>query len=337
MIDLSRFPRLRLAHLPTPLEALETLSTHYGRRIFIKRDDCSGLCFGGNKVRKLEFVLADAVAKGADTIITWAGLQSNHVRQTAAACAKLNLRCHCVLANPVPGRSPEYARSGNVLLDRLHGAILHFVADENSATQERISFLEDEERRAGRNPYVLISGASNGLGALGYVACAAELLQQCEEQGITPSNIVLATGSAGTQAGLVAGLRLLNSQVAVTGVSVSEPSAVKCKKVRDILDQLADLLAVPPQIVPDHDIIVTDHFVGDGYGLPTRESEHALRLVAKAEGILLDPVYTAKAMAGLLSLLEAGAADREDVIFLHTGGTPALFAYERELSRARAA
>ena len=323
-LDLSRFPRLTLAHLPTPLEQLERLGRELGSRLFVKRDDCTGLAFGGNKTRKLEF----ALEQGADAIVTSGGLQSNHVRQTAAAAARLGLACHAVLDNPLSDPPPAYEHSGNRLLDELFGAVAHVVA--GAEVESRIEELTASLKTEGKTPYVVPLGASDGVGALGYVECARELLVQCEAANVQPSHVFLATGSAGTHGGLLAGLRLLGSHLAVVGVAVSETTEAKRAKVRDLVDQVSHVLGLRESSVDDDDIVVLDEYVGAGYGVPTAAAEAAIRRLARVEGLLLDPVYTGKAMAGMLDLL----ANRRleglcDPIFLHTGGTPALFAYAR--------
>lgn len=324
--DLSEFPRVRLAQLPTPLEP--TGLGGAGVRVFAKRDDCTGLALGGNKARKLEFALGDALRQQATLLLTSGARQSNHVRQTAAAAARLRLGCKVVLHDPVARPAACYAQSGNYLIDGLFGADVHLVADGEDATAACLDRLAAAAVRAGERPYVVPLGASDGLGALGYALCAQELLSQAAEQGLSPSAVVLATGSGGTHAGLLAGLRLLGSDLPVIGISVSEPAAAKQARVRDVLGQMQALIGVE-LAVPDSEIRVLDRYVGAGYAHPTAESQAALRLVARREGLLLDPVYTAKAMAGLLDLVDRGELCG-DVIFLHSGGAPALFAYADE-------
>lgn len=323
--DISAFARRQIAHLPTPLEEMRSCEALGDVRLFVKRDDCTGLGMGGNKARKLEFTLGDAIARGATLLITSGARHSNHVRQTAAAAARAGLGCRVVLHDPIERPTLFYETSGNYLLDGLFGAELHIVADGEAATDDRIASLVEAAEEAGETPYVVPLGASDGIGALGYALCAQELLAQCAERGIAPSAILLATGSGGTQAGLLAGLRLLGSDVPVIGISVSEPSGIKHAKVRGVLQQMLELTGAGIDI-PDRDIIVLDDYVGEGYALPTEASNQALRLIASAAGLLLDPVYTAKAIAGLLDLAQRGRLSG-DVVFLHTGGSPALFAY----------
>lgn len=335
-MDFSAFPRVPLAHLPTPLEPLHipTGSPH-DARLFVKRDDCTGLGFGGNKTRKLEFAVGHALAMGADTLITSGAWQSNHVRQTAAAAARFGLRCEVVISDAAGRETEAYRASGNLLLHSLFGAHLHFVADDGDATMAGIDRLVGEATARGEKPYVVTLGVSDAIGSLGYAECARELLAQFQAQAISPSAIVLATGSGGTHAGLLAGLRLLGSAIPVIGISVSEPKEIKFGKVRTVADAMLALCGAPSSVVPDADIVVLDDYTGPGYAIPTVEANDALRMLAASQGLLLDPVYTAKAMAGLLDLLDRGTLGG-DVVFIHTGGTPALFAYVDEFPLTKA-
>jgi len=322
-------PRVSLAHLPTPLQPMTRLRAVLGcaPALFVKRDDCTGLALGGNKTRKLEFTLGAALAAGADTLVTTGGLQSNHVRQTAAAAARCGLACHAMVASPLPRPDSIYRSSGNLLLDGLFGAVLHEAADDAVATA-RAAALVESLRRDGRRPFLVPLGASDGLGSLGYVVCAEELLAQCREQGVAATHVVLCTGSAGTHGGLLAGLRRAGSAISVIGVSSSEPSAVKIGKVRSVMGQVFETLGEAPPPNLDAGIDVRDDYVGEGYAFPTDEANRAIRLAAETEALVLDPVYTGKAMAGLIDLLAKGEfADDAQVVFLHTGGAPALFAY----------
>ncbi|MGH8159760.1 MAG: D-cysteine desulfhydrase family protein [Rhodanobacter sp.] len=328
---LARIARVELAQLPTPLSSMRRLAASLSvpPRLFVKRDDCTGLAFGGNKTRKLEFTIAAAMAAGADTLITTGGVQSNHVRQTAAAAAKWGLACHAILDNPLGTPPPDYLASGNRLLDTLLGARIHPAPSGEAAIAARVTELASEIKAAGGHPFVVPLGASDEIGSLGYVVCATELLAQIAEQGLDVSHVVLCTGSAGTHAGLLTGLRLEGSAIQVIGISSSEPAAVKAAKVADISARILRLLGQPPWHPLPDDIRVHDEYVGAGYGAWTVAAEQAIRLVASTEGMLLDPVYTGKAMAGLIDLLARGALkDVRDVVFLHTGGAPALFAYQ---------
>jgi L-cysteate sulfo-lyase len=333
------FPRVALGHLPTPLEPAPALTRALGGpRIFIKRDDCTGLALGGNKTRKLEFSMAAALEQRADLIVTSGGTQSNHVRQTAAAAAKLGLECQCVIGNPLRTFQADYIRTGNVLLDRLLGAQLHVASDTGPATDAELARLVARAQRAGRRPYVIPVGASDGVGSLGYVNCATELLQQCATAGIEPSHVIVATGSAGTHAGLLVGLRLNASAIEVIGVAVSETSALKVAKVRRVVDQLVALIGAAPDLVADRDVAVLDAYVGAGYAIAAPSTIEAVRMAAQLEALILDPVYTGKAMAGLIDLVRTGRLhDAKDMIFLHTGGSPAIFAYSDALTASAGA
>jgi len=327
-MNTDQFPRINLAHLPTPLEPMSRLSRYLGGPdIWIKRDDCTGLGSGGNKTRKLEFLMADALEKGADTIITLGAVQSNHVRQTAAASARLGLACHGLLETEVPCSQESYRASGNVLLDGLFAATVEYHehgSDLAALALERANELKAE----GRVPYIIPVGGSNAIGALGYVDCANELAAQLRESGLSPNHLVHATGSAGTQAGLLAGLHGLDSDIRVCGVSVSADQATQFNKVRVLIDELA-LLGGLDGSIEDHRIVVRDSYVGEGYGMPTEGMREAVRLCAEKEGILLDPVYSGKAMAGLIDMIRSGELAQDDtVVFLHTGGSAGLFAYD---------
>jgi L-cysteate sulfo-lyase len=324
---LGGFPRVSLAHLPTRLERLGSLSKHLGGPdIWIKRDDCTGLATGGNKTRKLEFLMADALRRGADTVVTIGAVQSNHVRQTAAAAARLGLGCHAVLETEVPCTEATYLASGNVLLDRLFGATLGY--HEHGADMPAVAEAEAARLvREGRKPYLIPVGGSNALGALGYVDCATEIARQADEAGIAPDCLVHASGSAGTQAGLLAGFSALGQNLPVTGISVSSDEATQREKVRAVLDDTTELLGLDE--LPDSAVRVSDAHVGPGYGQPTAAMREAMALCARLEGLLLDPVYSGKAMAGLFAMIRSGELSaRDTVVFLHTGGSAGLFAYD---------
>jgi L-cysteate sulfo-lyase len=326
-MHLSRFPRLRFAHLSTPLEPMERLSRHLGGpRLWIKRDDCTGLSTGGNKTRKLEFLMGEAVAKGADTIITQGATQSNHARQTAAAAAKSGMACHLLLEDRTGNQSPDYTLNGNVLLDRLHGATVSKrpgAADMNAEMEALASDL----RAKGKKPYVIPGGGSNPVGALGYVNAALELLVQGNDLGIKIAHVVHATGSAGTQAGLVTGLVAANSAIPVLGIGVRAPREKQEQSVFDLACRTADYMNLPGIVRRDH-VVANCDYVGAGYGIPTPGMREALKLVARTEAILLDPVYSGKGMDGLIDLVNKGFfAKDSDVVFLHTGGSAGLFGY----------
>jgi len=329
---LSSFPRVRLAHLPTPLESMQRLSKLLGGpHLWIKRDDCTGLSTGGNKTRKLEFIMADALKEGADSVVTAGATQSNHTRQTAAAAARLDLSCHLLLWNMNRSAERAYCQNGNPLLNQLHGAVIHEL-DGAGATSEiaylntEINQFSDRLRETGRRPYPVPVGASNAIGALGYVVCALELLDQAKESGFKIDAIVLKSGSAGTHAGLIAGLRAVNAPTSVVGIGGGKSPVNLEEVVFQIARQTASLLGIP-DAVKRSDVVAADPVPG-GYGLLTNEVAEVIGLLARAEGILLDPVYTGRAMVGLIQLIRQGKFGREgNVVFLHTGGTASLFGY----------
>lgn len=332
MIDLSSFPRVRLAHLPTPLEPLDRVSKHLGGpRLWIKRDDCTGLSTGGNKVRKLEFVLADAIAAKADTVVTSGAMQSNHSRQTAAAAARLGLKCHLLLWNMTGCRERAYLQNGNILLDRLHDATIHELS--GAGAKDPLTYLNGEVdkftqqlREQGARPYAVPVGASNPRGALGYVECARELLSQASESGLKIDAVVHRTGSAGTQAGLVAGFAVAGAQVPVIGIGGGEsPKELEELAFRMAAD-VASMLG-KPSAVKRSAVVATDPNPVP-YGLLTPEVSQVISLFARTEGILIDPVYTGPALVGLLELIRQGRFERgSNVVFVHTGGTASLFSY----------
>lgn len=330
-MHLSRFPRVSLAHLPTPLEPLPRLSEHLGGpQIWVKRDDCTGLATGGNKTRKLEFVMADAIEKRADVIITQGAVQSNHVRQTAAAARKLGMECEVVFEKRVRDASDAYRNSGNVLLDRIFGARLRDVekgTDMDAAMQD----VADDLRSKGHTPYIIPGGASNRIGALGYIGCALELISQANEQGIVIDHVLHATGSAGTQAGLVTGLKVVNAKIPVTGIGVNAPQELQEEKVYKLALETAEYVGAPGAILRK-DIVANCDYVGEGYGLPTREMNDAVMLAARLEGLLFDPVYSGKGLAGMIDLIKKGYfGDASNIVFVHTGGVAGLFGYSDQL------
>ncbi|UVO09804.1 D-cysteine desulfhydrase [Pectobacterium polonicum] len=329
-MHLARFPRLSLGHFPTPLEALPNLSAYLGGpTIYIKRDDATGLATGGNKTRKLEFLLADAQQQGADVIITQGATQSNHVRQTIAAAAKLGLKTKVLLEKRVEDYGEDYQRSGNVLLDNLLGGEIIDHLPAGTDMQQAMETLAESLRKEGLKPYVIPGGGSSPVGALGYVACAEELLFQSSQQRLRIDHIVHATGSTGTQAGLVNGLVATNSQSPLLGISVRAPKAKQEENVYALAQRTWQLLGIPGEL-PRSAVQVNSDYVGKGYGIPTEGTLEALRLLAQLEGILLDPVYSGKGMAGLIDLIRQGhfRAD-ENIVFIHTGGSAGLFGYRQ--------
>jgi len=322
---ISSLPRLELAHTPTPLEALPNLSKALGGPdIWIKRDDCTGFALGGNKVRKLEYLMADAKAKGATTVITAGGTQSNHVRQTAAAAVRLGIKCHAILERV---RTDDlYETNGNALLDHLFGAVSHFV-EMNADMDAAMAKLSAELTASGETVYIVPIGGSNALGSMGYVSCAMELSQQLRAENIHPSAIVHASGSAGTQAGLLVGLSLAGLEIPVIGMCVSRSGDAQSEKVTSLVASLADFIE-RSDLTDVVDVICDGAYVGPGYGVETPEMILAVQMLARTEGVFLDPVYTGKAMAGLIDYVQSGKfAGAGPIVFLHTGGTPALFVY----------
>lgn len=326
-LELGRFARFDLCHQPTPIEPMPRLSARLGGpSLFIKRDDCTGLAGGGNKTRKLEFLLGEALDQGADLLVTQGAVQSNHVRQTAAAACKAGLGCHALLERRVPDRARDYEHTGNVLLDRLFGATLEFLPpglDMNAEAEAVVQTL----RKQGRRPYFIPGGGSNAVGALGYAACAEEILLQQQGTELNFDWLVMATGSTGTQAGLVAGLHGLGSDLPVLGISVRHPHDRQVAAVHALAAATLDKLGAQP--IDASRILVDDGYVGAGYGQPADSTLEAIELAAREEGVLLDPVYSGKGMAGLIGRIRAGVFRPSDkVLFLHTGGATALFAYE---------
>ena len=331
---LSRFPRVRLAHLPTPLEFLPRLTAHLGGpKVYVKRDDCTGLGTGGNKTRKLEFLMADAVNHNATVIITQGAVQSNHARQTAAAACKLGMRSELVFEKRVTDATDSYMHSGNVFLDHMFGANIREV-EKGSDMDAEMEKVAEELRAAGETPYIIPGGGSNPIGALGYVGCTLEIIEQANEQGVVFDRIVHATGSAGTQAGLLVGAKASNSGIPVLGIGVNAPRDVQEEKVFKLAVETAEFVGAPG-IIQREDVVANCDYVGDGYGVPTKGMNDAVLLLARLEGLLFDPVYSGKGLAGMLDLIAKGeiGAD-ETIVFVHTGGSAALFAYHDRLEVA---
>lgn len=326
-MHLARFPRVRLFPTPTPLEKLEALSRHLGGpEIWIKRDDCTVVATGGNKVRKLEWLIGEARVQGATHIVTQGAVQSNHVRQTAAVARRFGMSCTALLEHRIETNDRDYLNSGNVLLDKLFDCAIEYRPaglDMNAEAEKKGAEL----RATGVNTYVIPGGGSNRVGALGYVSCAQELVQQADEMGLTIDRVVTATGSAGTQAGLVTGLQGVNAGIPVLGIGVRLPRDRQEANVFRLAEATADYCGVRGGI-PRDAVVANCDYVGDGYGIPTESMAEAVRMLARLEGILLDPVYSGKAMAGLIDLIRKGEIGRnETVVFLHTGGAVGLFGY----------
>ncbi|RZS79814.1 D-cysteine desulfhydrase [Phyllobacterium myrsinacearum] len=329
-MNLARFPRISLAHLPTPLERLDNLTRVLnGPEIWIKRDDCTGLSTGGNKTRKLEFLMAAAQAEGADTVITQGATQSNHARQTAAAASKLGMSCHLLLEDRTKKTDFDYTENGNVLLDVLHGATIERCASHPDMNGEMMKVAE-KLKAAGKKVYAIPGGGSNPVGALGYVNAALELVAQANTMGLKVDHIVHATGSAGTQAGLVAGLVGLNSDIKLLGIGVRAPKEKQEENVFKLACSTADLLGMSDAVKREH-VMANCDYVGEGYGFPPPATIDAIRMLAKLEAILLDPVYSGKGMSGLIDLVRKGHFRKgETVVFIHTGGQIGLTAYAKD-------
>ena len=325
-MTLARLPRRRYTPAPTPLERMDRLSAALGGpEVWIKRDDLTGLAGGGNKTRKLEFLVADALAQGADTLITVGAVQSNHCRLTLAAAVKEGLRCRLVLEERVPGSYDPHATGNNLLFDLL-GVESTTVVPAGTDLAAAMAAVADELAAQGRRGYVIPGGGSNALGAMGYVACAQEVLAQCFDQGVEFDRWVCASGSAGTHAGLLVGLHAAGAATPLTGINVRRPRAEQEGNVHALATQAAAFLGAPEP--PRGAVECLDEWVGPGYSIPTLEMVEAVRLFASLEGVLLDPVYTGKAAAGLIGLARDGTLKKgERVMFLHTGGAPALYAY----------
>ena len=326
-MKLARFPRVRLTHSPTALEPMPNLTRLLGGpQLWIKRDDCTGLATGGNKTRKLEFLMGEALAQKADVVLTQGATQSNHARQTAAAAARLGLACEILLEDRTGFAHEDYRKSGNVLLDRLFGAPLHHFPGGTDMEAE-LARRGDELRAAGRRPYVIPGGGSNPVGTLGYVTCALELIAQANDRDLNIDLLVHATGSTGTQAGLVAGLEGARAGIPVLGIGVRAPRPLQEERVFALAQRAAELLGIGGAVKREA-VVANCDYVGEGYGLPTPGMVEALELTARTEGIVLDPVYSGKAMAGLIDLIrKEHFKPEQNIVFLHTGGAVGLFGY----------
>mgnify|MGYP001222845459 FL=1 len=326
-MNLARFPRRRYTSGSTPIEKLSRLSEIMGGpEIYIKRDDQLGLAAGGNKTRKLEFLMADALAKGADTIITCGAVQSNHCRLTLAAAVKEGLKCRLVLEERVPNSYQPRANGNNFLFHLLGVEKIYVVPGGTDMTQAMEEVAEEVVSEGGK-PYIIPGGGSNPIGATGYVACAQEIITQTFELGLKIDHVVCASGSGGTHTGLVTGFYGLNAPIQVTGICVHRPKAAQEEYLYHLAQQTAQRLGLR-ETIPREAFVCFDQYVGPGYSLPTEGMKEAVYLLASAEGILLDPVYTGKAMAGLLDLIRQGYFKKDEtILFIHTGGSPALYAY----------
>ncbi len=333
---LEDLPRVRLGHAPTPLEAMPNLQAALGcGPLHVKRDDCTGLAFGGNKVRQLEFYLGEARAEDADTVLITGAVQSNFVRLAAAAARHLGMDCHIQLEERVPKHDPIYRESGNVLLDRLLGATLHSYGEgeDEAGADRRLGEIAAELKASGRRPYIIpLAPGHKPLGALGYVVAARELLAQMRDWDLTFDEIVVPSGSGNTHAGLLFGLRALGCAITVTGVCVRRAASLQHDRIAGRCRDIADLLGLEP-MVGDDDVRLIDESFYPGYGQLNEPTLRAIESAARCEGLILDPVYTGKAMAGLIQRASEGDPERS-LLFMHTGGTPALFAYGEALTKA---
>jgi D-cysteine desulfhydrase len=324
-MNISRFPRRRYTPHATPIEQLPRLGAALGIDLWVKRDDLLGLAGGGNKTRKLEFLVADALARGCDTLITVGAPQSNHCRLTLAAAAREGLKCRLVIEERVPGTYAPDAVGNNLLFDLMGAERVRMVPAGTDLAAEA-----DAVAAAGGKAAILVGGGSSPLGALGYAACAAEISAQAFDMGLAFDELVVASGSAGTHAGIVAGVAALNWALPVTGISVRRATAEQEGNVHKLAVETAALMQTP---APAREtVVVDDRWVGAGYSIPTREMVEAVRLAAALEGLLLDPVYTGKAFAGLIGRAREGAfGERRRILFVHTGGAPSLHAFAHAL------
>ena len=332
---LDDLPRVRLAHLPTPIEEMPNLSAKLGGdvRLFVKRDDCTGLALGGNKVRQLEYYMGAAQANAADTILITGAVQSNFMRSAAAAARKLGMDCHVQFEQRVPRQDPTYHQSGNVLLDKLLGATLHSYLDgeDEAGADARLGEIAESLRAEGRRPYIIhLAPGHPPLGALGYVEAARELVGQIADSDLALDEIVIASGSGHTHGGLLFGLRALGCDIAVTGVCVRRAADPQRQRISARCREIAEILDVEP-LVDDGDIHLIDDFLAPGYGQLNEPTKDAMAMAARCEALILDPVYTGKTMAGFIHRVRESAPGHR-MLFIHSGGAPAVFAYGDDLA-----
>jgi len=322
---LEKFERIKLGHFPTPIEHLKNMTKYLnGPNIFIKRDDCTGLATGGNKTRKLEFLMPDAIKNKAQLVVTVGAVQSNHARQTAAACTLLGLQCLIILEQRLKDPPESYMKSGNVFLNKLFGAKIN-ICPRNEDVLKYSEKLIKNIKSKGTNVYFIPGGGSNSIGSLGYVECLNEIIKENNKYDFT--QIVHATGSSGTQAGLLAGRKYFNCKIPVTGICVRHKKDTQVDKVYTEAKKTCEKLQC--KILNKSDVIVYDEYIGTGYGEPTEGMIEATNLLAKKEAILLDPVYSGKGFAGLIDLIRNKKFTKDDnVLFIHTGGAVSLSAYE---------
>lgn len=332
MEALTKIPKVQLWDTFTPLEPQVRLAKQIGAKsVLVKRDDCNGLAFGGNKVRQLEYYLGEALTKKADTVLMTGAVQSNFVRTAAAACCKLGLSCHIQLEDRVPKDDPEYKRSGNVLLDELFGATLHYFpeGENEEGADQNLKDIAAALTKEGKTPYIVPMHPSHPpLGALGYVEAAYELVAQFKELGGLPDEIFVPSGSGNTHGGLVYGLRSVGCNVPVTGVCVRRDASQQRPRISQRFKQIADMLG-QDNPVKDSDLVLTDEFLAPQYGIAGPQAHEAIKVAARTEGLILDPVYTAKTFAALLQSAEQSPG--RNLVFIHTGGGPSIFGYGEEL------
>tara|TARA_Y100000590_G_scaffold114595_1_gene130580 strand:- start:2128 stop:3108 length:981 start_codon:yes stop_codon:yes gene_type:complete len=322
---LEKFERIKLGHFPTPIEHLKNISKYLGGpNIFIKRDDCTGLATGGNKTRKLEFLMPDAIKNKAELVVTIGAVQSNHARQTAAACTLMGLKCLIILEQRLKDPPQAYMNSGNVFLNKLFGADVKICPKEENPLDFANQVMNDIKSK-GTNVYFIPGGGSNPIGALGYVECINEIIKENSKYNF--SKIIHATGSSGTQAGLLAGKKYFNSKIPTIGICVRYKKEIQINKVYSEAVKTCEKLKC--KILDKSEVIVDDGYIGPGYGEPTDSMKEAVKLLAIKEGILLDPVYSGKAFAGLIGMIRKKQLKKdENILFIHTGGAVSLSAYE---------
>lgn len=332
---LKQLPRVNLAHKPTPIDALNNLSAYCGGpKLYAKRDDCTGLAFGGNKVRQLEFYLGEAAAQSADTVLITGAIQSNFVRLAAAAACRLGMQCHIQLEDRVSDVDDTYKNSGNVLLDRMLGAHLHFYeeGEDEFGADRCLREIAGALEKQGRRTYVIpLAPGHPPLGALGYVLAAEEIMSQIQSQGLDFDEVVVASGSGHTHAGLLFGLRALGFDAPVSGICVRRDAVAQRDRIRKRCEEIAELLDIASPVKPA-DILLDDTFLAPGYGKTNPPTMAAIELSAQQEGLFVDPTYTAKSMAGFIDRARHGNAEG-NMLFIHTGGQPAIFGYEPKLTQ----
>ncbi len=330
---LDSLPRALLSHTPTPIDEMPNLGKSIGNvGLFAKRDDCTGLAMGGNKARQLEFYIGEAVTQGSDTILITGAVQSNFVRIAAAAARKMGMDCHIQLEERVANSSSIYRQSGNILLDRILGATLHSYpeGEDEAGADRRLEEIADGLRAKGQKPYVIHLGPGHPpLGALGYVVAAREIIEQIKAGLPEFDQIVVASGSGATHSGLLVGLRALGSTIPVQGICVRRSKDLQRTRIISRCQEIAELLKIDNPVA-ENDIDIDDSVLEPGYGKMNDAVFEAIRLTAHLEGILLDPVYTGKTMAGFLSQARR-AEGGQNLLFIHTGGQPAVFGYEADL------